>query len=403
MHRRVTRRRALYVVVAAALSLTGVGCADFDREDRIEDLRVLAVRTEPAEILYHPFYALLPPADRPPVLTLPSYDVDVEVYAFDPRGGAILSTTQLCPVGAGACLDFDVGDVLAREPDSAEGALRDVHAPKESELTLEPAGESGEPTGRIEGLRYAYTFTPPVIDSIIPNTTAGQPIPSFFPELPLFVVDVQNQSVADVPRETAYKRLPVQLDVAHPDLPDGFLDTFGQILGITYCDAVIPDEEFVEGRTDCVEPRGRNENPGLLGFDMDDDDELAGLEDEGVRFAELSDLGPSSLLRVPRGGHVNLTPVFPPGDRQHYQVLSFDIETSALFAENRWEDYVVSWYTTRGDVSNPQTETLFSGRLGVTWQLPSADVESGQRDTIVAVVRDQRGGTTVGKVVVEYR
>src|SRR5690606_19175906 len=147
-----------------------------------------------------------------------------------------------------------------------------------------------------------------------------------------------------------------------------------------------------EGRTDCVEPRGPNLNPALLGFDLDDESELASLEDEGIRFAEVSDLGPSSLLRVPRGGRVHLTPVFPPGDQQHYQVIGFEVDSSELFIENRWEDYIVSWYTTRGDVSDPLTEVQLGDRLGVTWQLPRANVESGERDTIIAVVRDQRGG-----------
>lgn len=397
-------RSSLVVTTLLSLPLlASAGCANFDREDRIEDLRVLAVTTEPAEILYHPLYGLLPPSDRPPVLTLPSYDVDVEVFAYDPRGGRIVSSTQLCPASEGACLNFDPSEALRGEPESAAAELLAIHEARTAEVELPPADERADPSGRVPSLRYRFTLTPAVVDSLIPNTASGQPVPSFFAELPRIGVDVQNLSATEVTRESAYKRLPVQIDVAHPDLPGGFLETFGQILGVRYCDAVIPDDEFEEGRTDCVEPRGPNRNPDLLGFDLDDDDELAALEDEGIRFAETSDLGRSSLLRVPRGGRVNLTPVFPPGDRQHYQILGFEVDSQQLFVENRWEDYVVSWYTTRGDVSDPLTELQLGDRLGVTWQLPFANVESGERDTLVAVVRDQRGGTTVGQVVVEYR
>lgn len=401
--------RALRCTFVATLSLlpalfVGSACADFDREDRIEDLRVLAVRTEPAEVLYHPIYGLLPPDQRPPppFFSAPSYDVDVEVYAYDPRGGRIITSTQLCPASAGACLNFDPASVLANEPASAAEELLAVHEPRISEVDLEPARDGPDPTGRIPSLSYRFTLTPAVIDSIVPNTASGQPVPSFFAELPRIAVDVQNLDVDEVARESAYKRLPVQIDVAHPDLSPDFRRSFEQILGVRYCESVIPDDEFEEGRTDCVEPRGPNQNPNLLGFDLDREDELRSLEDEGIRFATSSDLGRSSLLRVPRGGRVHLTPVFPPGDREHYQIISFDVDSQTLFAENRWEDYVVSWYTTRGDVSDPLTELQFGGRLGVTWQLPR-NVESGERDTIVAVVRDQRGGTTVGQVVVEYR
>lgn len=396
-------RRFMSLLTALPLSLLAASCADFDVEERIEDLRVLAVTTEPAEILYHPFYALLAPSDRPPFLTLPTYDVDVEVFAYDPRGGRILSTTQLCPESEGVCFNFGIEEILEAEPEEGADELRALYEVRKEEVTHEPADERGNPAGRISSLQHSFSFTPAVIDSIIPNTASGQPLPSYFPELPRFVVDVQNLSVTDVPRETAYKRLPVALDVAHPDLPEGFLDTFAQILGVQYCEAVIPDDEFVEGRTDCIEPRGPNENPDLLGFDLDADDELSALEAEGIRFAETSDLGRESLLRVPRGGQVHLTPVFPPGDRQHYQVLGFEVESSELFIENRWEDYVVSWYTTRGGLSKALSDVQTGDRLGVTWQLPSQNIEAGERDTLIGVVRDQRGGTTVGQVVVEYR
>ncbi|MFZ9887856.1 MAG: hypothetical protein ACO3JL_10165 [Myxococcota bacterium] len=382
--------------------LAFLGCSDLDREDRLEDLRILAVRTEPAEILFHPFHALVAPEQRPPFLTLPSYDVDVEVFAYDPRGGEVETMTQLCPEEQGVCIGFDPDAALAAAPESLREELRAVYEPRAAALPIASLDDSGDPAGRIS-LRQSYRFTPAVIDSFIPKTESGAPIPSFFPELPRVVIDVQNPGAADVTRETGYKRIPVGFDVAHPDLPDGFLDTFGQALGIRFCDAVIPDELFSEGPTDCVEPRGPNQNPTLVGFDLDRDDELPLIDNEGVRFADVSDLGPRSLLRVPRGGEVHLTPVFAVGDREHYQVLKFGVETQELFLENRWEDYVVSWYSTRGDVSRDVSDVQFFGRLGLTWQLPFDGVLPGERDTLVAIARDQRGGTAVGHIVVEYR
>src|SRR4051812_10926627 len=73
------------VVVVGVLAAVGVGvgvvgggggCTNFPREDRVEDTRVLAIKTEPAEILYSPLF-LTPASQRPPGFPLPSVDVNV--------------------------------------------------------------------------------------------------------------------------------------------------------------------------------------------------------------------------------------------------------------------------------------------------------------------------------------
>ena len=59
------------LAAASTVVVLGGGCAYFDREDRVEDTRILAIKTEPAEVKFSPLYSLLPPDQRPPGFVLP--------------------------------------------------------------------------------------------------------------------------------------------------------------------------------------------------------------------------------------------------------------------------------------------------------------------------------------------
>lgn len=401
-----TNRALPTLLPLAVATVVASSCADFDREDRIEDLRILGVRTEPAEILYHPFHALIPAADRPPFLPLPTTDLQVDVLAFDPRGGTISGDVTLCPEGAGVCNDFDFDELLLAEPEGTRQEVRDAFAKRNVDSFVDP-GLGDEPAGRVPDLSFSYTMTPAVIDALIQDTVtpSGERIPliNFFPALHRFVVDLKNPLIpdgVDVNREVGFKRLSTGLDFGHPDLPPELREALGAALGIEICEEVIPREEFEEGPTECYEPRPPNTNPNLVGFDIDDD--LEAIDEEGMRYAEEADLGLSSLVSVTAGSELHITPVFLPDDREQYQVVSFNIEAQELFLQNRFEDYAVTWYSTRGDVSGDLTSVQFNQRLGNTWTAPQ-EVEPGERDQIVVIVQDQRGGTTWATINVEYR
>lgn len=409
----------LLVLLASSALVGGAivgasGCTDFDRRDRIEDLRVLAIRTEPAEILYSPFF-LTPAAQRPPVLPLPTVDVDVEVFAFDPRGGRTSLSRQLCPEGAdSSCRLYDAELDLAGEPVAARDELRALLEPVvvEDEVTEEEL-----PLGRIEPSSFTWSFTPEVIDFFIPDASDGNPIPSIFPLLPRVVVEARNLDIAaanealgeGVPREDlqveeerAFKRIPVSLDLTSPDLPPDVAADFARGLGFELCEEPIPPSVHDEqGKATCLAPRVPNENPALVGFFLEaDGEDLA----TGYLTTDVTapDLGLGSLLRASPGDVVTVTPVFEPEPAERYQVVSFEVEASRIVLLNRVEDLSCDWYTTRGSVSRTRTALQFVEELGVSWQLPSG-AQPGERDSLVLVVLDQRGGTSVAEITVEYR
>lgn len=397
------RRRSISLCTAATVASIslGSGCTDFDREDRIEDMRVLAVRMDPPEILYSPLF-LTPAAQRPPGFPLPTVDVQLEVFAFDPRGGTVRTSVQLCPDGAGdsACRLYDPAEDLAAEPPEARAQIAALLEPQVTESDIEA---NATPVGRVLPATTTWSITPALMDFFIADDSRGNPIPSIFPLLPRVAVEARNLSITDaaaVQKERAYKRLPIALDLTSPDLPPEVTADLASGLGITLCSEPIPDEEFaLQGRAECLERRLPNHNPGLLGFKFEPDPENL---TAGYLSGVAPDLGVGSLLRTDPGAAIAITPVFTADAAEQYQVVSFDIEASKIILLNRIEDLACTWYSTRGDLTDSMTALQRGDTLGVAWQLPF-EAESGERDSLVMVVLDQRGGTAVAEITVEYR
>ncbi|MBI1946389.1 MAG: hypothetical protein HYS27_11870 [Deltaproteobacteria bacterium] len=398
---RATKATASSIVLAVCGAAANLACTNFDREDRIEDMRVLAVRMEPPEILYSPLF-LQPAAQRPPGFPLPTVDVQLEFFAFDPRGGRVETSVQLCPDNAedNSCRIYDPSDDVAAEPPAARDELAALLTPvvTESEIAADAT-----PIGRVLPATATWHLTPPVIDFFIDDDNRGNPIPSIFPQTPRVVVEARNLDIvepAEVQKERAFKRLPISIDLTSPELPPSVVEDLAEGLGITLCEAPIPDEEFLEqGRASCLERRLPNHNPGLLGFKIEPDPEQMS---EGYLSDVAPDLGIGSLLRADPGALIAVTPVFTPDASEQYQVISFDIDTSKIILLNRVEDLACTWYSTRGDVSASLTALQQRDALGVTWRLPF-EAQAGERDSMVLVVLDQRGGTAVGEITVEYR
>lgn len=385
-------------------------CTDFDREDRIEDMRVLAIKTEPAEILYSPFH-LTAAATRPPILPLPTTTVDIEVFAYDPRGGRTKMSLQLCPEGAGdaTCRLYDRELDLLEEPEGVRDELRALLEPQvtESEIDLET-----NPLGRVAPNEVTWQFTPAVIDFFIPDVD-GTPVPSIFPVLPRVVAISENldQQAPNVVKERAFKRIPVALDLTSADLPPEVVDDLAAGLGIALCSEPIPDAEFeLQGRASCLQPRLPNNNPVLTGWFPQDGSLGEELREGTLTRADLEGEeildGDVIEIEAEPGAVVQITPVFDesgsaPNSVEKYQVISFDIEANKIIILNRVEDLACTWYSTRGEVSQTLTAEQFTNALGVTWTLPT-DAEPGQTDVLVMVVLDQRGGTAVGEISVKY-
>ena len=390
-------RNSLTLSASLASMVVVTGCTNFDREDRIEDTRILAIKTEPAEILYSPLF-LTAASQRPAGLPLPTVDVQVEAYAFDPRGGHVKTVAQLCPDlgGDNACRLYD------RTTDPKVAAIAE---PGRDEVIAALVGQSGEatvptgvtPVGRIQPTTWDFPFTPSLTDFVIPTDSTGKPSASLFPLLPRFVIDVDNtdQASTAVHHERAFKRFPLTLDITSDQLPANVREQFASALGIKLCAA--PIDPFVEGPAPCLQKRAPNQNPSLLGFKVETD--ISALTRGLVTGTPDIDVG--SVVRAHAGQKIGITPVFADGASEQYQTVNFDLNTRAIQLQNATEDLACNWYNTRGDTSRTLTALAFVKGLGVVWTLPD-NALAGERDSLVLVVLDQRGGTAVGEITVEY-
>lgn len=385
---------ALVAVVA------GSGCADFDRQDRVEDTRILGIRTEPAEVKFSPLYSLLPPNQRPPGFGLPAPgEIEVEAYAFDPRGGDLVTTMQFCPDNGGdsSCLEsWDPTERYEGLEGAARDSIKELYDVREREVSLDGDSLDARPEGRIPDASYTYNFNTPVLDEVVRGRL------SIFPFTPRFVFQVDNESVIDpdgANRERGFKRIPFGVDFADPTFPPDILDSLLSTLGTKICEEGLGGDDFREGTTDCYAPLPPNKNPELLGFNLFGDPQQS-----GVLFGETADIGKNAVLSAARGTDLSLEPVFAPGTVERYQVFSFEVEANDLIIVNRKEDLAVSWYTTDGDISPATGSVQFGRNLTGTWTLPSVEAaDAGDVISLVVVIRDQRGGTDFARVEVELR
>lgn len=441
-------------VCAFGLASALAGCVPLDDPGLLHDLRVLAVVTEPAELALPPVFfdeSIFLENDAFPLAV-----VDIDVFAFEPRGGVVEMTTRTCPAptvdDANGCEGFDAASAYPSLVDrGAFDAFFATHTAGAS--TLAPRAD---PAGRIPFSRESRAVSFAVAHHLFraadggsgddnkgvfaelseSTGTSGNPsgrrfnfsglralnIPFLTPILPRFDVTVVNDARLphEVSAEHAYKRMPMFIDLFIP-LPSPFAELRDEIvveiesaLGVPFCDPstlVLPDavkvnsegelvdvdENLLEiqlGPWHCLFPRRANQNPTLQGILL-----LRDAKPDKPIIGEGS-VTPIAEVGARRGDAISLAPTFFTYPELH-QTLSWDLEAERIVVRNVIEDYVVDFAVTGGVLERAQTIPVVDNGLGITWLLPR-DREIGSRDTVVMVVRDQRGGTGVGIVTVIY-
>src|SRR5688572_16093131 len=118
-------------------SLTSTGCIDLDQPDQIKDLRILALKLEPPEIVYSPFH-LTPPNQRGGV-PLGPYATTAQVLAIDPQGREIDLSWRLCPENRplDGCAGYRIRDTApAEEVAAISGLVTPQFFTRQADLSL---------------------------------------------------------------------------------------------------------------------------------------------------------------------------------------------------------------------------------------------------------------------------
>lgn len=413
------RRRSPGALILVALVLGLGSCVEFDREDQVTDLRILAVQLDTPEVLYSPLL-VFGPSPGGGALT----EVAVDVIAADPRGGTLKVSLRLCPEVAGddACDDFDDGAV-----DELVASLPEVDR-AQALLALHPADLSIDVGSNADGVvvasavglthaRFTVALPQSLLRALLPAGPDGAPRISLTAAFPRFVVAVENPGATGVAREVAIKRLSLTLDTSDPALPAAAIAPLLTAFGLEACSAEAEARPPIEGVADCLRAPRANENPELIGFVFDRDDAPDGgvftdEDSDGDGIADFpADVGIHSIVRVRPGDDFRIDPVITAASFAPYQGFRLDVESGTQILENRREDLALEWFSTTGDVGNATTSQQggFGGggggdsaRLGTTFT-SRIDASPGDLDSIVVVLHDQRGGVAIGQIDVEYR
>ncbi|MEW5853625.1 MAG: hypothetical protein AB2A00_32920 [Myxococcota bacterium] len=375
-------------------------CINEESPDQVKDLRILAMRLDPPELLFS-FLHITDPAQRAG-LTLGPYNMTAQVLAVDPQGREVTLTTRLCPEAAEEpCRGYRLRDNAPPDQINAVRPHLDLRTfVRSTDLSL--GGELSVPS-------LSYTFTGPAVDYMVPHTPDGDLdfLGLLFPSMPYFVAHAYLPGTNE--DEIAIKRFQLSMDISPAGLPpearEAVEQLFSGVVGMDFC----PPETPLDADVQCVKPRVANRNPTLarvLYRFGGGGDGPPGQQEEGVDPADVTSGGTfqdfTGRLVVTAGENLTIRPVVPAHDREPYQSFQFDSRTGKISVKNYKEDMAYSWFQTAGSIQQTTSEqngfAAFTGRDAgfdaslpdTTWQV-SPDAPEGPAFVWV-VVRDQRGG-----------
>ena len=370
-----------FLPVVAAAACTD----DLPSYERIEDMRVLAVRADPPEVLQD---------GAAPI------DMRFSALVLDPRGGPIEATWSFCPVEEGrACREFeelmeDVAEDPSAEVRALEPALRqmrtDLTAPAQTALPLDeivtpPDDELAERGAwRYAVDDYAITAPAELYQYHLLTSALGGGLGAW----PSAVLRLARPSEELL----AAKRMVIGLQ----DLRFA-ASLIAAEFGYTVCPGNEP-------QPDCILIRDRtpNTNPVFVGVEVAAGDQAFGAEYRSIP------IGPDGTVAGPvtvrAGEAIRVRPLIEQneqadaGDRDahpeyHYQSVRIELETEELFVDDLVEQVSVTWFVTGGSVEDTLTWPIFTKSLDTAYRAPSEPpAATNGRVTLWMVARDQRGG-----------
>ena len=349
-------RRLLYLTVAATIA----GCSsDLPEPHEVEDLRVLAIRADPPELLFDT------PEDRL---------VTFQALVVDPRGGSLNYRWRFCPVESDAtCSHWKVDreSVPAARRDRLDSMLED----SETGVIDSPPGDSPDDLSPIIGspvtlspyaiVPFAATMPAELVAHHVETTLLG------------YGMGVWPAALLELSRGdehlSALKRI-----VLNVRDPGALASLFEEQLGATICTA--------PGQTDCLDLPARqpNQNPEILAISW-----AVGERADGNFLPVDSDVP----LVVRAGESIRIRPELIDGAAQTYHILATGLTDASLFIEERQEQISISWFCAAGALQDNLTWPVRTRTLDTAYTAPEIDSKRfSDRDTVWMVARDQRGG-----------
>jgi hypothetical protein len=318
----------------------------------INDLRVLAVRAEPPELLIEREEL----AAAAPVRT-----VRFEALVVDPRGGPMVYDWQFCPLESNeTCSDYE------QRKSAIAPAVASLFVPFLDAAHAQASRGAAElsPAGAVATGGFDVQIAPQLFGYHLQSSALGLGNGAWTSAV--LKLEVGPETLL------AQKRLVLNardLSAFNPELAAA---------GWQVCDPAAPVAE----RGGCLplRPRTANHNPQVVGFEIARGDEVTFMP--GV-----------SPLKLASKEKVRLRPVLAADAEEPYQTIESTLQGNQLVVVDHREELVVSWFTTAGTFADEQTALQLNRTLGNSFTAPEV-IPGGAGKAIVLflVVRDQRGG-----------
>jgi len=203
-----------HLVVASVVALCSLGCLNLANENQVKDLRILAVKLDPPEVVYS-FLHLFPPEGRAG-LPLGPYPFTAQVLAVDPQGRQVDLSVRVCPEDE--TIDRGCEGYIIRDnaPAGQIQAVRPLVVPtryqRAADLSL--GGELAAPS-------IPFNMTDLALDYMLPKTDSGDlDLGRVLISATLPSVVVRAAVAGTDEQEVAFKRFSLALDISPVGVPD---------------------------------------------------------------------------------------------------------------------------------------------------------------------------------------
>jgi hypothetical protein len=339
----------LLPAIIVSSNLLAAACSeDAPSPALVEDLRVLAVRAEPPEIL----------VDREELTTGAPRATRFEALVMDPRGEPMVQMVydwQFCPVESGeTCGDYD------RRRGAADPAYAPFLDAARAQEAHGPAQLSAD--GAVGTAGFDVQIAPQLLAYHLQD--AARVLGNGAWVSAVLKLETGTETLLAQKRVVVNAR---DLAAFNPELATAGWQICTPAASLPGCLPLLP--------------RTPNHNPTFTSVEV-----ARGL---GAPFAPLA--GPLVLSSKEK---VRLRPVLAPDAEEPYQTIESTLQGNHLVVVDHREEVVVSWFTTAGSFESDQTAVQLDRTLDNEFTAPSIDARTpaGKPLVLYVVARDQRGG-----------
>jgi hypothetical protein len=362
-------RPRLHLLACGLLALGAGACGELDNSTTVKDLRVLAVKSEPAGFLV--------PLDDPGSIAVT--EAQLTALVADPKGNMAEIS-----VSGEACPDF-IDTITAASGMTTKicpgpAAIAKLPAPLQPLLQTQPLPSGTAPPTA----EFPVQYEPKVTYGLTPTQVGA-----FFND------PVTNPTgIPTIDLSTGFNREFSFSAIVNLDFGLG-TQAASVVKRLVYWPQLLP-AQLPADLGMCALPQVPNQNPTIKSVDF--------YAKRNEETGDTEEPYPTATI-VPVGGELYVQPTYEPASAEHYLLRVRKPEQNVIVTECKHELLTFSFYATSGTFSPPERQSellpIFTSpdgkvHLDSKWEPPTKpeNVPADGKVTVWVVVRDERAGSS---------